>query len=72
MTYKLNPILEKISSPIRLMFPSGVCKEYNNGQEVIDEVFDNKYEIMSIYTSNHKIEVILGVARRSNEYESFF
>lgn len=39
MTYKLNSELNKIESPINLIFPNGESKKYVNGEAVTEEVF---------------------------------
>ena len=59
MTYKLNPQLEKIRSPITLAFPDGSRAEYQSGMDVTSEVFEKKYLITSMRAIENCIEIIL-------------
>ena len=59
MTYKLNPALKKILSPIVIISPDGMKKEYRNGNELIDAVFDKCYTVKSIEAQESVIQIIL-------------
>lgn len=59
MTYYLNPDVEKIKSPILLVFPDGEIKSFNDGEELRKEIFDVKYNITSVEAVNS--QVILSV-----------
>ena len=59
MTYKLNPRLEKIISPIVLIFPDGSKREYASGSAVAEAVFDRKYNIFSLCARESKVEITL-------------
>ena len=48
MTYKLNPELRKILSPIVLIFPDGTKQQYESGKAAADDVFDHKYLISTL------------------------
>lgn len=39
MTYKLNPIIEKIESPVKLILV-GECREYKDGSAASNDSFD--------------------------------
>lgn len=45
MTYKLNPEIRKILSPITLIFSDGTKQHYLNGATVVDAVFNRKYVV---------------------------
>ena len=48
MTYKLNPELQKILSPVLLIFPNDATARYSSGQELVDAVFDHPYQVKSL------------------------
>ena len=72
MTYKLNPILEKITSPVILVFPGNECAEFRNGQAVVEQVFNEKYKIVSMSAVNSKVEIKLKLFVPFDGNESFF
>ena len=78
MTYKLNSELNKIESPINLIFPNGESKKYVNGEAVTEEVFDEAYSVSSITANNNSIQITLCVRSLvplewcGNERMSFF
>lgn len=59
MTYKLNPAIGKIESPVILCLPSGERREYQNGAEVTEDVFDHKYLIESLRAVGDTVEIDL-------------
>lgn len=59
MTYKLNPALNKIQSPVVLIFPEGNRQKYSNGAAVTDMAFDKKYLVASMIAINSSIEITL-------------
>ena len=59
MTYKLNPEIGKIESPVILCLPSGERRRYRNGMEVTEAVFDHKYLIESLRAVGDVVEVVL-------------
>lgn len=72
MTYKLEPILEKITSPI-LIRHGELRRKYINGKAVIEETFNEKYEIKSIKAAGNMVEIELQQAKPLNhESISFF
>lgn len=59
MGYKLNYMIRLIDSPIMLFFPDGSSKEFADGEEVIKETFDKRYDVRTIKANADKIEVVL-------------
>ena len=60
MTYKLEPILEKIVSTVSLVFPDGSNQIYKDGREAAETVFDRRYVISSMRVAEgKKIEIEL-------------
>ena len=59
MTYKLNPSLEKIQSPVVLIFPDGERREYINGVAVVEDVFDQMLLIDTIRAVGDTVEIKL-------------
>ena len=48
MTYKLNPIIEKIESPVVIHLPNGEQKKYSSGSAACKDSFDKNYQIKAI------------------------
>lgn len=61
MTYKLSPELRYISSPIVLIMPSGVRRDYSCGTAVCEDVFDERYKIMEVRAVGDEIVIELGI-----------
>ena len=59
MTYKLNPEIRKILSPVVLAFPDGTKQQYVDGNTVADDVFDHKYLISTVRAVDDIIELKL-------------
>ena len=59
MTYKLNPEIAKITSPVVLIFPNGERKQFENGTEAYSAVFENRYLIQELCAVNDAIEMKL-------------
>lgn len=59
MTYKLNPEIRKIESPVWLSFPDGTKQQFENGKAAADAMFDHKYLISTIRAVNDIIELKL-------------
>ena len=57
MTYKLEPGLGRIMSPITLLFPTGAKKEYKSGKELCEMAFDRKYRVTEIRVVGDRIEI---------------
>lgn len=59
MTYRLEPGLARIISPITLHFPDGEKMEFKNGQEAAEAVVENKYVVKEIQAVDSIIEITL-------------
>ena len=72
MTYKLEPGVSRITSPIKLHLPGGEIKEFENGAAVCAAVFEKKYVVREIRAIENVVEVKLEEAAELNGEESFF
>ena len=77
MTYRLNPALKRIVSPVVLLFPDGSRKEYENGESVVEDSFTMKYQIESVLAVNNRIEIKMKIADQfyvnwTGEKQTFF
>lgn len=59
MTYKLNPAIGKIESPVILYLPSGERRRYRNGAGVVEDLFDRRFMIESLRAVENTVEVVL-------------
>lgn len=59
MTYKLNPELRLITSPVTLIFPGGVRHQYSSGAAVADQVFNERYRVTEIRAAGDVVEISL-------------
>ena len=59
MTYKLNPELRLITSPVVLIFPGGARHEYSSGTAVADQVFNERYRVTEIRAAGDVVEIRL-------------
>lgn len=57
MTYKMNPEVEKILSPIKLVFENGDAEMYDDGRHLARAVFDKHYNISSYEVKDNCIEI---------------
>ena len=58
MTYKLEPGLSRITSPVRLIFPEG-SEEYSSGLAATEAEFDRKWRVVELRAVENVIEVVL-------------
>ena len=72
MTYKLEPGVSRITSPIKLHLPGGEIKEFENGIEACRAVFDHRYVVWEIRAVENVVVVKLEEAEVLNGEESFF
>lgn len=82
MTYKLNPELRKIQSPVVLVLPDGSETDYPNGRALTEITFTTRYFVQHITARDNKVVISLqegpGTADNSeswaagNEANSFF
>ena len=59
MTYKLNPELRLITSPVTLIFPGGARHEYSSGTAVAEKTFNEKYRVVEIRAVENTVEINL-------------
>ena len=59
MTYKLEPGLSRITSPIVLIFPNHTSQRCENGKDAVETVFDKRWKVTEIRASDGVIEVIV-------------
>ena len=59
MTYKLNPAIGKIESPVILCLPSGERRRYQNGADVVEDVFEGRFLIESLRAVENTLEIVL-------------
>lgn len=59
MTYKLNPAIAKITSPITLIFPNGARHSYTSGAAVAEKTFNERYRVAEIRAVESVIEIKL-------------
>ena len=59
MTYKLNPEVGKIGSPVTLIFSDGTERTFASGLDVANAVFDKRYIITEITAEDSKIKLKL-------------
>lgn len=52
MTYKLEPGLRRIVSPVVIILPDGSRKKYDNGAQVCEDVFVRYYRVDEIRAVN--------------------
>ena len=71
MTYKLEPGLSRITSPIKLIFPDHT-ESYSSGAEVCRAVFDHKYVVREIRAAGDTIEIRVEEMEMPGGEETFF
>jgi len=59
MTYKLNPELRLITSPVVLLFPGGARHSYTSGAAVAEKTFNERYRVAEIRAVESVIEIKL-------------
>ena len=77
LTYKLNPNLEKILSPVIVLFPDGSRQDYKDGSDLVSAVFENKYIISTIQAVKDAVQIELDESSTSStgwigEEQTFF
>ena len=58
LTYKLEPGLSRITSPVRLIFPER-SEDYSSGLAATEAEFDKKWRVVELRARDDVIEVIL-------------
>ena len=59
MTYKLNPAIRKIVSPVKMVFPDGSEQSFKSGLEASQAEFDKRYVIHSMSAENSTVVMYL-------------
>ena len=67
MTYKLNPNLKKIQS-LLIVIIDGTEREYRNGEDLTEQVFEKPYMVDSITARSNRIVIHLRENDRMNAY----
>ena len=63
MTYRLNPIIEKIESPVRIvLLDTGQERNYESGSDACADVFNKQYNINSIRAKSGIVVIEMEVA----------
>ena len=57
MTYKLEPGLGRITSPITLLFPDGHTASFSSGEEACRAVYDRKYRVVEMRAVENTVEI---------------
>lgn len=66
MTYRLNPAIEKIASPVIIVFPNGVEREYECGKSAAESSFDCRYCVSEVKARDSKIAIYLEEMKSSS------
>ena len=72
MTYKLDPSIEKIISPVILTYPNGQQQEFSDGKAIMEQDFSEKYCISSISAKDYKVQIVIRTANSVDADVSFF
>lgn len=59
MTYTLPSGIEKIVSPVVLVFSDGTRREYEDGKTAVADVFDKAYQVKRIQAIEGNVEIVL-------------
>ena len=59
MTYKLEPGLSRITSPISLLLPDGTERRYESGRDIVEAAFDHRYVVTRIRAVENMVELKL-------------
>ena len=71
MTYKLEPGLERITSPIVLIFPDHT-ESFSSGEEACKAAFDKRWRVVEIRAVESTVEIKLEEMDTPIGEESFF
>lgn len=59
MTYKIEPGLGRIMSPVVLLFPDGHTLSFSSGEEACRAVYNRKYRVVEMRAVENTIEIRL-------------
>ena len=57
MTFKLEPGLARITSPIILLFPDHTTRRFSSGEDVCKAVFDKRWKVTEIRATGDVVEI---------------
>ena len=57
MTYKLDPVIEKIEAPVVLIMPDSKKLQFDSGKIAANETFDRSIVIKRITTDGNRIVI---------------
>lgn len=66
MTYRLNPELVKVLSPVVLVLPDGTRLKYQNGTDAASATFEKRYTLSEVRAIDSKVEISLEEASVNN------
>lgn len=66
MTYKLNPEVRKITSPVTLVI-GGETRNYPNGEALTELTFDKRYRITSLSAQGGEVVLNLEENKQVND-----
>lgn len=72
MTYKLNPALGKIVSPVVMVLPDGNRQRYGSGAELEKAVFKKRYQVKALRAVEDTVELVLAESEPMDGTDSFF
>ena len=62
-TYKLNPDLKIITSPVVLCLPVGTQMQFANGKEAAESTFDTRYLLNTLHAEDCTVVITLKEAK---------
>ena len=63
MTFRLEPWIEKIKSPVVICFPSGKSERYISGDSAVNKVFDKHYIVDKLTSVDGEVMLKLREAK---------
>lgn len=57
MTYRLEPGLARITSPIILLFPDHTTRRFSSGEDIVRETFDKRWKVTEMRAAEDVIEI---------------
>lgn len=59
MTYTLDPMLERVSSPVVLLLPDGGTRRFEDGPAAAGATFERRYVVRELRAAGGELEVLL-------------
>jgi len=57
MTFKLEPGLARITSPIILLFPDHTTRRFSSGEDAVRETFDKRWKVVETRAKGDVVEI---------------